>query len=145
MMEKRARKLQVAMEEIPLQEKLTVYGGSSASITLISWGSTQGVIIDALEYFKQQGNEIRAIMIKLLWPFPAVELNTLLNNDDTLVVIECNQSGQLNSLLKEQAGVVAAHQLLKYTGRPFTIEDIVYYINQVISGCAEKIISVDDI
>ena len=143
MVEKRANKLQLALSEIPLDEKLTVYGNKQASLTIISWGSNKGVIVDALERFKTEGKDVRAIMLKLLWPFPVDELNKLIHKDEKLVVVECNHDGQFNSLLKEQIGRGADHLLLKYTGRAFMLEDIMHYVSDIISGQAEKIISVE--
>lgn len=143
MIEKRANKLQLALSEIPLEEKLTVYGNKQASLTIISWGSNKGVIVDALEQLKEEGKAARVIMLKLLWPFPVDELNKLIHKDDKLIVVECNHDGQFNNLLKEQTGRGADHLLLKYTGRAFMLEDIMHYVNDIISGQAEKIISVD--
>jgi len=143
MMEKRASKLDLAIAEIPLGEKITVYGDKDASLTIISWGSNKGVIIDALESYKSEKQSVRLIMVKLLWPFPVVELNKIIREQDTLIVVECNQSGQFNHLLKEQTGRDSDHQLLKYTGRPFMLEDILYHLNMIISGKAEKIILVE--
>ena len=143
MMEKRANKLKLALEEIPLEEKLIVYGDEDASLTIISWGSNKGVILDALKHYENTNKSIRTIIVKLLWPFPADEINKLIHDKDTLVVIECNQTGQFNNLLKEQTGRTADHLLLKYTGRPFMLEDILHNIDIIISGKAEKVISVE--
>ena len=143
MMEKRASKLDLALAEIPIEEKLMVYGDKEASLTIISWGSNKGVIVDALKYLKEKNIPVRAIIVKLLWPFPVAELNDLVREKDTLIVIECNQTGQFNSLLKEQTGHNAEHQILKYTGRPFMFEEIVHHIETIISGKADEIISVE--
>ncbi len=44
-MEKRARKLEWAAREIPLEEKLEVYGHPEASFTIVGWGSNKGAIL----------------------------------------------------------------------------------------------------
>ncbi len=143
MMEKRANKLELALADIPEKEKLSVYGDDKASFTIISWGSNKGVIVDALKQFKAEGKSVRAIMVKLLWPFPVDELNKLIHQQDTVIIIECNQSGQFNRLLKEQTGRNSDYQILKYTGRPFMLEDILYHLNNIISNKAEKLILVE--
>jgi 2-oxoglutarate ferredoxin oxidoreductase subunit alpha len=42
MMEKRAKKLEVAAREIPLSEKLTIFGDPNAEVLILSWGSPKG-------------------------------------------------------------------------------------------------------
>lgn len=39
MMEKRARKLALAAQEVPIGEKLKVYGDRQTAFTIVSWGS----------------------------------------------------------------------------------------------------------
>jgi len=139
MMEKRARKLALAADEIPLVEKLATYGNEQATLTIVSWGSNKGVVVETVEQLNREGQAVRAIMVKLLWPLPVTELQKLIRKNDTLVVVECNQSGQFNRLLKEQLGREADHLILKYTGRPFSLEEISQSMHKIISGQAEKI------
>ena len=42
----------------------------SDDYTIISWGSTKGPILDALEMLKKEGINIGFVQIKLLHPFP---------------------------------------------------------------------------
>ena len=138
MMDKRAGKLELAIKEIPFDEKLAIYGDENAELTLISWGSNKGVAVETAECLNSEGHSVRVIMVKLLMPFPVTELNKLIRNNDTLVVVECNQSGQFNNLLKEQLGREADHLILKYTGRPFVLEEIKKSMANIISGQATK-------
>ena len=138
MMDKRFGKLELALKEIPLDEKLASYGSDLAEFTLISWGSNKGVVVEAAEQLNTRGHSIRVIMVKLLWPFPKIELNKLIKKNDTIIVVECNQSGQFNNLLKEQLERESDYLILKYTGRPFMVEEITQSMKNIISGKAEK-------
>ena len=60
MMEKRARKLALAAREIPVEEKLTVYGAPHAAFTVVSWGSNKGAILEALQRLAADGIARRA-------------------------------------------------------------------------------------
>jgi 2-oxoglutarate ferredoxin oxidoreductase subunit alpha len=140
MLEKRSAKLDLALAEIPLEEKLTVLGNAQADFTLVSWGSNKGVIIEAVERLDDEGISIRAILVKLLWPFPANEITGLLSDASTLIVLECNQTGQFSHLLHEKTGRMADHLILKYTGRPVVIEDLLRSLQQIAGGTAEKIL-----
>jgi len=141
MMEKRAHKLELAAKEIPLDEKLAIYGDKKASLTIISWGSNKGVIVETVDRLINQGNSVRAIMVKLLWPFPTNELKKIVDKNDTVIVIECNQTGQFNRLLKEQLHHQADHLILKYTGRPFTLEEISQSMQDIMAGQADNVIT----
>lgn len=140
MMEKRARKLATAAAAIPLAEKLQVFGKPEAACTVLCWGSTTGALRDALARLAQEGRglELRIVQLRLLWPFPAAELDPLLETAAPLVVVEANASGQFEALLRSQTGRRADHLILKYSGRPFSGEALVPYLRQIKSGRAES-------
>ncbi|RME82254.1 MAG: 2-oxoacid:acceptor oxidoreductase subunit alpha, partial [Caldilineae bacterium] len=100
-MEKRARKLELAAREIPLDEKLKVYGDAEAAFTVMSWGSNKGAIQEALQLLKRDGVSARLVQVRLLWPFPADEITALLETADPVVIVESNFSGQFARLLRE--------------------------------------------
>ena len=131
MVEKRMHKLQQILNDLSRDEKLQLYGNETASFTVVTWGSTKGAVWDAVKRMRQQDIAVRAIQIKLLWPFPAEELSALLIDAQPLVVVECNYSGQLNTLLREHIGCEAEHLLVKFNGRPMS-SDAVYEVLQSI-------------
>lgn len=120
MMEKRMRKQQQILDDLPAEEKIRIYGNETADFTVLTWGSTKGAVMDAVKRMLQRGITVRAIQLRLLWPFPVIELSELLINAKPLVIAECNYSGQLNSLLREHLGRGADHLLVKYNGRPMS-------------------------
>lgn len=141
MIDKRASKLAFAAEKIPAHEKLAVYGDQEADIVIVSWGSNKGAIVEAVTTFASRNQPVCAIMVKLLWPFPAKELRQFMGNDRKIVVVECNQTGQFCRLLEQELGIKVDHLLLKYTGRPFVIEELINTLNIIRDGTGEKIIS----
>jgi 2-oxoglutarate ferredoxin oxidoreductase subunit alpha len=48
----------------------------------------------------------------------------LLKNADLTVCIENNASGQFAKLIRAETGFEFSHQIPKYDGRPFTIENL---------------------
>jgi 2-oxoglutarate ferredoxin oxidoreductase subunit alpha len=76
MVTKRMTKLELALSEIKLADKISQFdiGDSSGEITIVSWGSTKGAILDALDMLAKQGKKIRFLQIRLLHPFPVKEL-----------------------------------------------------------------------
>ena len=140
MMEKRAQKLKQAAKEIPYTEKLMIFGDKNAVLTVISWGSNKGVLVEAAQLLCNQAIPVRIVMVRLLWPFPIAELEQFTKSANPLVVLECNQSGQLNQLLMGNLGRSADHLVLKYNGRPHTLEEVMDSLRRIYTGKAEHTI-----
>ncbi len=140
-LEKRARKLELAAREIPLGEKLRVYGDPEAAFTIVSWGSNKGAILEALEGFIADAIPVRLIQVRLLWPFPADELAPLLAEAGPLVVVESNYSGQFAQLLCSQTACQRDHLIVKYNGRPMTCGELTKALHEIHAGTAgERIV-----
>jgi len=120
---KRNLKLKTLAADI-VQPKL--YGPKTASTTLISWGSNKGSVLAALTQLPQTN----FIHLPWVWPFPAQQLKQLLNPKSKLITLECNSTGQLNQLIRQQTSIEIKHQLLKYDGRPIYPEEIIDYVKK---------------
>jgi 2-oxoglutarate ferredoxin oxidoreductase subunit alpha len=138
MMEKRARKLASAAREIPVEEKLQVYGDRGAAFTTVSWGSNKGAILEALERLAADGIAARLVQVRLLWPFPTAEMMPLLEGANPLVVVESNFSGQLAQLLREQTGRAGDCLVVKYNGRPMSGQELHRAFRSVHAGTGER-------
>jgi len=137
MMEKRARKLELAAREIPQNEKFQVYGDPKAAFTIVSWGSNKGAILEAMERLKAEGDLSRLIQIRLLWPFPVAEITPLLEHAAPLIVVESNFSGQLAHLMRAQTGYGADHLVVKYNGRPMSGQELYRAFRAIHQGAGE--------
>jgi 2-oxoglutarate ferredoxin oxidoreductase subunit alpha len=137
MIEKRARKLALAADEIPSDEKMNVYGDQDAELTILSWGSSKGAILEALELLQADEIPTRLIQVRLLWPFPAAELQPWLETAKPLVVVETNYSGQLAQLLREHTAYRPDHLIVKYNGRPLSGQPLYLALKTVSEGTDE--------
>ena len=117
-MEKRMRKLETAAREIPLEEKLQIYGDPEADFTVLSWGSNKGAIIEAIELLAEEGLAARLVQVRIMSPFPAAELEEVLATAKPLVGVEANFSGQLAQVLRQHTGIACDKLVVKYNGRP---------------------------
>ena len=117
-MEKRMRKLETAAREIPLEEKLQIYGDPEADFTVLSWGSNKGAIIEAIELLAEEGLAARLVQVRIMSPFPATELEEILATAKPLVGVEANFSGQLAQVLRQHTGIACDKLVVKYNGRP---------------------------
>ncbi len=134
MMAKRMKKLEVAAREIPREVKFKVYGPAEADFTVVGWGSTKGVILDAIEELAAEGVAVNFVQVRLMRPFPAPELKEVLGRAKNLILVEENYSGQLGALICEQTGISIPSRVLKWDGRPFTQEELVEGLKKVMAG-----------
>ena len=125
-MEKRMRKLDLALAEIPTEWQYELIGATKAEVTVVGWGSTRGPIVDAL-YALETDHETTAnfLQIKMLRPFPADAVRNILSGSDRVVLLEDNYMGQLGMLIAEQTGIQIKRTALKYDGRPFSQDEVV--------------------
>ncbi len=117
-MEKRMRKMDTAAREIPVDEKLQIYGDADAEFTILSWGSNKGAIVEAIERLAEEDIAARLIQVRIMSPFPGPELEELLAPANPLVGVEANFSGQLAQVLRQHTGIACDKLVVKYNGRP---------------------------
>ena len=133
-MEKRARKMELAAREIPLDEKIKVFGDREAELTILSWGSNKGAILETLDFLEEKGVGARLVQARLMMPFPADEFSELLENAAPLIIVESNFSGQFAQLLRQHTGITPDHLIVKYNGRPISAEELIVAIDEIRAG-----------
>jgi len=136
MMDKRMSRLDLILKQVPEDEQIVSYGIHDYMI--ISWGSTKGPILDALEMLKKEGIKIGFIQIKLLHPFPAENVKSLLENVKTIIDIEANHSGQMGKIFKQNVTKEIDYYILKYSGRGMTSTEIYDSLKRIIENKADK-------
>jgi 2-oxoglutarate ferredoxin oxidoreductase subunit alpha len=135
--EKRMRKMDTALAEIPLEEKIKVYGDHDAELTILGWGSTKGAIQEVLAIYERLGIPVRFLQARLILPFPVAAMTELLASASPLVAVECNYGAQYTEMLRTHTGIVPDHVVVKYNGRPISGEELVAAIDEVRDGKAE--------
>jgi 2-oxoglutarate ferredoxin oxidoreductase subunit alpha len=138
MMEKRMGKIDTADEEIPASDRFNFFGPQTADITLVSWGSTKGAILDAMEWLKEDGISANFLQIRLVNPFPTRFVKDLLSKAKKIVGIEMNYSGQLVGILRERTCIPVDQLIVKYNGRPMSSEEIYDAVKAIAVGTAPK-------
>ncbi len=127
MMEKRFRKLATAAEELPRPQR---YGDEDATIGIIGWGSTEGAIHEAVDRARAQGYKVAALHPKILSPLPDRAIRDFIRSVKTVIVPECNFTGQFANLLGAKYGLQAI-RVNKFGGIPFTAGEILRAIEEV--------------
>ncbi len=138
MMEKRMGKVDLADREIPLSDRASFFGPEDADITVLSWGSTKGAILDAMEWLKADGIMVNFLQLRLINPFPTEYATKILSKAKKVVGIEMNYSGQLVGVTREKTCIPIEQLVVKYNGRPMSSEEIYDALKMIHEGKAPK-------
>ncbi|HOS88771.1 MAG TPA: 2-oxoacid:acceptor oxidoreductase subunit alpha [bacterium] len=125
MMEKRMKKLLTCAEnDMPNPE---VFGPPDADITIVSWSSNKGSILEALKNF----SNVNYVHVTWMNPFPVKFLTDVLSKTKHIVDIECNYTGQLANLIREKTGIEIEDRYLKFDGRIIYPEEIIEKLDSI--------------
>jgi 2-oxoglutarate ferredoxin oxidoreductase subunit alpha len=102
-----------------------VFGRDHAPITILCWGST---LPGCREVAGTLG--FRVVQPVVLSPFPVNQLKTALSGSERIIAIEENALGQL-VMLCARNGISVDEAILKYDGRPFSIEELERRLSEV--------------
>lgn len=119
---KRLRKMAAIREAVtpPLYT-----GDEQADVVIVSWGTTKGAVLSAVEQLRSKGQKAAALTFPWVYPFPAEATKKILNRAKRIVDVEQNSTGQLAYLIRAETGIDITEKLLKYDGRPWLPEEIV--------------------
>ncbi|MBI4483356.1 MAG: 2-oxoacid:acceptor oxidoreductase subunit alpha [Acidobacteria bacterium] len=134
-MEKRMKKVELALQEL---EPPSLEGPRDAEVTLIGWGSTRGVIREALELLAQRGIRGNQLHIKWLHPFHATEVTQILKSARKTICVEVNFTGQFARFLRAETGFSVDDTILKYDGEPFEPHHIAEEVQAILEGRARS-------
>ncbi|MGA9189798.1 MAG: 2-oxoacid:acceptor oxidoreductase subunit alpha [Methanosarcina sp.] len=117
------KKLPLIKKEI---EPPLLYGGISPKTVLVGHGSTYGVIKEVVDTIPK---DKKVAMMHFSQIYPLSERDkfdyiAVLESADLTICIENNATGQFAKLIKAETGFEFSHQISKYDGRPFTIENL---------------------
>ncbi|MHC1716782.1 MAG: 2-oxoacid:acceptor oxidoreductase subunit alpha [Candidatus Dojkabacteria bacterium] len=123
MTEKRMKKMKTLEKEVPEPK---YYGNINATNLFVGWGSVKNSMLDLLKENKDLGY----LHYEYIFPLKTKFFENLIHKKGkNIILIENNYDGQLGRLIKESTGYDFEKKLLKYDGRPFTVNDILDYLD----------------
>lgn len=124
MSDKRHKKLDVAVEYARERGTFTrEYGDPDAKIGIITWGSTEGALQEAIDIAAQFDLPVAQLHLLLLNPLPADVIYRFMKSKERVVVAELNYGGQLAQRLRAALNV-QVDSYTKCTGQPFTPHEL---------------------
>lgn len=143
MHEKRMRKMEGVL---PLLEPPKLFRPSDRRVTLVGWGSTEGVIREACQKLAdEEGIATNHLQVKWIVPFHAEAITSLLSKSEKIIIVENNYSGQFARYLRSETSIVAGGHIRKYDGEPFMPHHIVDGVKAILSGTTQKYVPVHEI
>ncbi len=123
---KRLRKKKYLSEELESYELVKVYGKKDADTAILCWGSNKGVSIETAEKLG-----LKVIQPLVLNPFPVKQFAEACKDVKKIIAVENNATGQL-ALLVKKYGFSVNEKILKYDGRPFSIDELEKSVKKII-------------
>ena len=117
------------VEEVA-NDLVKIYGEAHPEIGIIGWGSTEGVIREAVQMADDLGYSVGALHPKILYPQPLVRLKEFMQGTKAIIIPEVNFTGQFATLLRKRFAYDFI-QLNKCIGLPFTPKEIFDKIEEV--------------
>jgi len=129
------RKFDTAKKLVP---KAVVEGRGDNKVGLVSLGSCDGAVREALDVLKRRGIHIDYLRVKG-FPF-GEEVEAFLRNHEQIFVVEQNRDAQLKSLLVLETAVEKAklHSVLHYSGLPISAAYVVDGIVAVLQDREQR-------
>lgn len=137
---KRMRKLALASREIPAERQWRLHGDPDAPVTLVTWGSPKGPVLDALPVLESLGVRANLLQVRLVWPFPSEGVREILRRARQVIDIEMNHTGQLATLVRQQTGFEIPHRILKWNGRPISETEVVEAVMEMAGKRSREVV-----
>jgi pyruvate ferredoxin oxidoreductase alpha subunit len=138
--DRRTQKVESIREELADDEVFnTYYGPEDAEYGIITWGSQQGTVTEALQRLDDAGHSVKALSVGQMMPYPRDEVAAFLESVEGALVVEMNASAQFRGLTQKELGRFGEKlsSLLKYNGNPFEPAEIVEGFESSIEGDGE--------
>ena len=109
-----------------------IYGEPHPEIGIIGWGSSEGVIREAVQMALDRGYSVGALHPKILYPQPLARLTEFMQGTKAIIIPEVNFTGQFATLLRKRFAYDFI-QLNKCIGLPFTPKEIFDKVEEVVT------------
>ena len=116
------KKLPLIQQEI---EPPLFYGRNKPEIVIIGWGSTYGIMREAVDILSKKQN-IAMLHFSEIYPFPSVDKFDylgMLKGAKMTICVEQNATNQFARLMKTETGFECSALINRYDGRPYLLEE----------------------
>ncbi|AKH97244.1 2-oxoacid:acceptor oxidoreductase subunit alpha [Halanaeroarchaeum sulfurireducens] len=131
--QKRYRKVETAREREDFTPR--EYGDPDADTLVIGWGSTEGAMVEALDFLAEDGIDVRFLSVPYIFPRP--DLSDAVEGAETVIIPEANATGQFADLVEHDV-LERVDRINKYTGIRFKADELAEEIKDIIGADTEE-------
>jgi 2-oxoglutarate ferredoxin oxidoreductase subunit alpha len=117
--DKRNRKVDTARESEDWSPR--EFGDADSDNLVVSWGSNEGAIREAMEYLDEEGVDVRFLSVPYMFPRP--DLTEAVEAAENVIVVECNATGQFADVVEADV-LERVDRVNKYTGVRFKADEL---------------------
>ena len=126
--QKRQRKVETAREREDWSPR--EFGNPDADNLVVSWGSNEGTIVEAMDLLGEDAADIRFLPVPYMFPRP--DLTEDFEAAEQVVVVECNATGQFADVLEHDT-LQRVDRVNKYNGVEFNADELADDITEALS------------
>ncbi|QLG63553.1 2-oxoacid:acceptor oxidoreductase subunit alpha [Halorarum salinum] len=127
--DKRDRKVATAREREDWSPR--EFGNPDAENLVVSWGSNEGALVEALAFLEEDGVDVRVLSVPYIFPRP--DLSEEFEAAEEVVVVECNATGQFADVLEHDT-LTRVKRINKYNGVRFKADELATDIKETLSA-----------
>ena len=110
------------------------FGDADAENLVITWGSNEGALVEALDLLKDDGIDVRVLSVPYVFPRP--DLSDAVDTAENVVVVECNETGQFADIVEHDV-LERVDRVNKYTGVRFKADELADEIEATLAAGVE--------
>ena len=130
--DKRDRKVETAVEREDFDYR--EFGNEDADTLIVSWGSNEGAMREAMGFLEDDGIDVRFISVPYIFPRP--DLTEEFEAADEVIVVECNATGQFADLVEHDT-LTRVERINKYNGVRFKADELAEEVKAALGEATE--------
>ncbi|PSQ02912.1 2-oxoacid:acceptor oxidoreductase subunit alpha [Halobacteriales archaeon QS_5_70_17] len=130
--DKRNRKVETAKREEEWDYR--EFGDPDADTLVLSWGSNEGAMREAMEFLEEDGVSVRFLSVPYIFPRP--DLSEAVETAEEVIVVECNATGQFADVVEHDT-LTRVERVNKYNGVRFKADELAEEIKQSLAEGTE--------
>ena len=134
---KRWRKLDAVAKKYRL---FTRFGPENPDLGILCWGSSVGIVREAVDRLTAQGIRVAAFAPRILMPLPAEDIQSFIDASKELLVIELSFAAQFYKYLRSELDLPRdrTHLFARSGGKNLTVTEVVEQVLRALDKVEEK-------
>jgi 2-oxoglutarate ferredoxin oxidoreductase subunit alpha len=135
---KRYRKMDALASKYRLFRR---YGPKKADVGILCWGSTAGVVREAIDKLAADGIKVAVFVPRLLAPLPVAEIEAFMSDCAEIVVTELSFAKQFYQYLRTVVDLprTRTHVFARSGGKNLGVNEIISQVRSVLAAKTENV------